>query len=97
MNEYLFISKKTNDKMTLRALNYALSKMSKEVGLSDHHRSSHMMRKTFAFQKYVAHKDDPYVLSTIQSVLNHSSERTTLKYLGIDNEVKRDLYLNDQL
>jgi len=97
MNNYLFVSKKTNGKMTVRALNYVMTNMSKNVGLNEHHSSSHVLRKTFAYQRYIAHKDDPYVLSTIQSVLNHSSEKTTLKYLGIDNEVKRDLYLNDEL
>lgn len=106
LNDYLFVSKKSHidedtgkltNQLTLRGLNHALEKMSKEVNLSAHHKSSHMMRKTWAYQKYEAHKDNPYVLNTIQDALNHSSEKTTLKYIGIDNEVKRDLYLNDQL
>lgn len=98
LNEYLFVSKKCpNGPLTVNGLNRVLTKMAKEVNIGEHHNSSHVLRKTFAYQKYVAHKNDPYVLSTIQSVLNHSSERTTLRYLGIDNEIKRDLYLNDQL
>ena len=98
LTDYLFTSKKCPNKpLTVNGLNRVLTKMAKEVNIGEHHNSSHVLRKTFAYQKYVAHKDDPYVLSTIQSVLNHSSEKTTLKYLGIDNEVKRDLYLNDEL
>jgi len=96
LDEYLFISKKTNDKMTVRALNYVLTKMAKDVGLSEHI-ASHSLRKTMGYQKLMKHKEDVYFISTIQEMYNHSSQKTTLRYLGINKKVKKDVYLNDQL
>lgn len=47
-----------------------------------YHRSTHFLRETFAYRFLQIHK------TTLQDILNHSSEKMTLKYCGIDKEKK---------
>ena len=106
LDEYLFVSKKyhkdkTTDMMvnniTPNGLYQALQKMKSEVELNEQHIGTHSLRKTFAYQRLMKHKDDPYYVATIQELLNHSNLKTTRKYLGIDQDVKRDVYMNDEI
>jgi integrase len=45
--------------------------------------NTHSLRKTFAYWFY---KENPSKLAYLQSVLNHSDETTTLRYIGIEEE-----------
>lgn len=54
--------------------------------------SSHSMRKTWAYSAYMQYKDDPYVLSTLQRALGHTSMLTTLRYIGIEDTDVARLY-----
>lgn len=50
---------------------------------------THTLRKTFAYHVYKAGAD----LSVLQSVLNHSSQRETLKYIGIVQDDIDNVYI----
>ena len=55
--------------------------------------STHTCRKTFARQVLETHKHDAEVLAMIQELLNHSSISTTHRYLGLTDELQRELYI----
>ena len=50
---------------------------------------THSMRKTFGYMLYNATNKN---IGLVQHVLNHSSERMTLRYIGIDHENVRAAY-----
>lgn len=54
---------------------------------------THSLRKTFAFHAYKAGAD----LAVLQSVLNHASQRETLRYIGIVQDDIDDVYLSINL
>jgi len=69
-----------------------ISDMGKELELGN--LGTHSMRKTFGYQIMQANKNDPYILATVSEMFNHSSEKITRRYIGLDDEVKRDIYMN---
>jgi len=50
---------------------------------------THTLRKTFGYHAYQSCVD----LALLQDLFNHSSERTTLKHIGITEEHKKAVYL----
>ncbi len=54
---------------------------------------THSCRKTFGYQYMMRNQHDAMALSTLQDMLNHSSQTATLHYIGLDDEV-RDLYFS---
>lgn len=63
-----------------------------EVGelLDINYLGTHTMRKTGAYRVYV---QSNYNIGLVMSLLNHSSEAMTLKYLGLD-QTSREQMLN---
>ena len=59
----------------------------------DGNMSTHTCRKTFARQVLEAHKHDAEVLAMIQELLNHSNISMTRRYLGLTDELQRELYI----
>ncbi|KRE31627.1 site-specific integrase [Paenibacillus sp. Soil522] len=51
---------------------------------------THTMRKTFG---YMAYKEG-YSIQKIQQILNHSSERITLRYIGITQDELDDIHIH---
>lgn len=88
LSEYVFKSQKGKnapiDKSSARKI---LNNMAIELNLP-YHCSTHFLRKTFAYWFLQIHKNDMSALATLQDILNHSSEKMTLKYCGIDKENK---------
>jgi len=111
-DDYLFGSRKTkrknvvsdienypdanNQPMTVKGLNDILIKTQEDLELNFKFRS-HSLRKTFGYQKFMAHRDDGMFLATLQKVYGHSSEAVTLRYIGIEAEEIADVYTNDVL
>lgn len=58
-----------------------------------YHCSTHFLRKTFAYWFLQVHKDNMSALATLQDILNHSSEKMTLKYCGIEKQ-RREKMIN---
>lgn len=82
-DHYLFPSRKGVDQPLNRQSLWAiLSEAGNTMGLE--HIGSHSMRKTFGYFLYK--KGTP--IEIIQDLLNHSSQRETLRYIGITQEDK---------
>ena len=52
--------------------------------------ASHSLRKTFAYTLYKASNKD---LTIVQDILGHSSQMETIRYIGLDREVKLNAML----
>ncbi|MBF8984914.1 tyrosine-type recombinase/integrase, partial [Lutibacter sp. B2] len=60
----------------------ALSKAGKKCGLDDI--GTHSLRKSFGYWHYQMYKD----VAVLQDIFNHSSPSVTLRYIGINQDVK---------
>jgi integrase len=58
-------------------------------GLGVQNFGTHSMRKTWGYWAYKASK---YNIALIMEMFNHSSQSITLRYIGINQEMKDDLY-----
>ena len=88
LNEYLFQSRKgKNQPLDKSSARKIFNNMAINLELP-YHCSTHFLRKTFAYWFLQIHKNDMSALATLQDILNHSSEKTTLKYCGIEKERK---------
>ena len=54
---------------------------------------THTLRKTFGYHAY----QNGYSLELLMSIFNHSSSSQTLRYIGITEEQKKDVYLKADL
>lgn len=81
--EYLFTSRKGGHISTHQAW-VIISTAGKKLGLE--HIGTHSMRKTFGYHAWKRTRNLPL----IQEALNHSSQRITMRYLGITEEIKND-------
>lgn len=53
---------------------------------------SHTLRKTFGYMHRTVHNTD---IPTLMEMFNHSSQKQTLAYLGIQPSEIRDAYLKE--
>ena len=91
LDEYVFKSQKGENKpIGISPARAIFNKMAKNLNLP-YHCSTHFLRKTFAYWFLQIHKNDMTALATLQDILNHSSERMTLKYCGIEKERKEQM------
>lgn len=88
----LFPSQKGGKAITRQHVHTILSSAAKSIGIKEAI-SSHSMRKTFGFQAY--EKGVP--VQKIQAILNHSSERETLRYIGITRDELDETYMDMDL
>jgi len=84
----LFGSRKGDKAITRQRAHEILSKAAKEVGIKEQI-STHSCRKTMGYQAYMAGVD----VTRIQSILNHSSPKETLRYIGITRDELDNVYL----
>jgi integrase len=83
LNDYVFYSRKGNNKPIQRAMAWRLIKKAADaVGVKDI--GTHSLRKTWAYHSYKAGTD----IVIIQDMLNHSSPSVTLRYIGITQDEK---------
>lgn len=89
-DDYLFPSRKGENKpITRQHAWYIINEAAKEVGIEEKI-GTHTLRKTFGYHAYKA----GYDLSIIQKLLNHSSPKETLRYIGITQDQLDDVYIN---
>lgn len=94
-NGYLFVSRKKKDgesqpistTQAYRILNDAAARANLTINFG-----THTMRKTWAYHAYNEGKGAD--LSLIMKALNHSSQRETLRYIGIEREDLDNVYMN---
>jgi len=81
-NDYLFQSQKGNNLPIKRMQAYRiLNKSAKNIGIDEI--GTHTLRKTFGYHYYKRHKN----VAWLQELFNHSSPSTTLRYIGVNQDV----------
>ena len=87
--DYIFKSRKQVYKSHISVTQaYRILKAGAEtVGIENF--GTHSLRKTWGYWTYKASK---YNIALIMSVFNHSSQQISLRYIGIDQESKDELY-----
>jgi len=85
-DDYLFGSKKGGAIGRVQAYR-VLKEAADSVGIE--HFGTHTMRKTWGYWTYKASK---YNIGLIMDMFNHSSQNVTLKYIGISQDQKDELY-----
>lgn len=91
---YLFPSRKGDKPITATQAWRILNAAAERAGLTINF-GTHTMRKTFAYHAYNDGKGADITL--LMRVLNHSSARETLRYIGIEQEAIDDVYINVNL
>jgi len=85
----LFASQKGCSAITRQHAWVILNDAAKHVGIKDKI-GTHTLRKSFGFALYEAGVD----ITRIQGLLNHSSPKETLRYIGITQTENDEIYLN---
>lgn len=81
-NDFLFPSR-TGDKAITRVQAYRiLNEVADKLGVEDI--GTHTLRKTFGYWHYKQHKD----IAILQDIFNHSAPSVTLRYIGINDDIK---------
>lgn len=103
-DDYLFSSRQKKDgqnKPISRQMAWNIvNKMGKAISEGRDkqlHLGTHSMRKTFGYQRVKANEDDPMIIAEVSDMYNHSSIKTTYRYLGLDTESKRELCVANEL
>lgn len=92
-NEYLFKSRKGDKALTKESCHRIIDTVTKELGIKGNY-GTHSLRKTFAYQLYMANSDKVMILEYLMKLLNHSSQSMTLRYIGLEKETLNDLVDN---
>ncbi|UUV23431.1 MULTISPECIES: tyrosine-type recombinase/integrase [Lysinibacillus] len=77
---YLFPSRKGDGHISTTQAYRIITKAGEMISRNDI--GTHTMRKTFGYTYYQATKD----VATLMEIFNHSSQKTTLRYIGITEE-----------
>jgi len=85
--DYFFRSRKGASHITTVQAYRALKEAANALKIEDF--GTHSLRKTWGYWTYKASK---YNIALIMDTFNHSSERITLRYIGITQESKDELY-----
>jgi len=88
--DHLFYSREGKNKPLTRVMMYnIINKACRNVGITDKI-GNHTLRKSWGYHFYKKTKD----IALIQDLLNHSSQRVTMRYIGINDDI-RDEALKD--
>ena len=91
MNDYLFKSRVGDGHITEKSLGRIVKDTAEEVGIPQNI-CSHSLRKTWAYTIWHNAKDKSKALVMLQQCLAHSDSMTTMRYIGILDEEKKDMY-----
>jgi integrase len=95
-DDYLFKSRK-GGRLTVQAAHKIIKGLLRELNIKGNY-GTHSLRKTWAYHVYINNaKNNPMILPTLQKMLNHSNQATTLRYIGITKEVISDVYNSNNL
>lgn len=88
-DNYLFHNQRDRNKsMSRQAVDKVIRQAGSMIGIT---LSAHSLRKTFG---YMAYKSKQYDLAELQFLFNHSSSKTTLRYIGVTQESINDKMKN---
>jgi integrase len=88
-NEYLIKSRQGNNRPIGRHMAYRiLREIAKKYKLKDI--GTHTLRKTFGYHMYLKNRN----IALLMTIFNHSSERITLRYIGLDQDAMDRAFMN---
>jgi len=87
----LFPSRKTGQPLKVPTLNNLVKSWCQQAGLKGNF-GSHTLRKTFGYIHRTVHQTD---IATLMVMFNHSNQRQTLDYLGIQPSEVKEAYLKE--
>lgn len=90
-DDFLFQSRKGRGALCVSYLNSLVKAWCREVNLKGNY-GSHTLRKTFGYVHRTVFNTD---LPTLMQMFNHSSQKQTLSYLGIQPSEIKDAYLRE--
>ena len=96
LDGYLFKSRKGDNPITERGLWKIVVDVAEDAEI-DKNVGSHSLRKTWARNIYDNAKDKSEALVMLQECLRHSDSLTTLRYISIMDEEKKDMYESVEL
>jgi integrase len=96
LDNYLFKSRKGNNPITEKGLWKIIVDVAEDAGI-EKNVGSHSLRKTWARSIYDEAKDKSEALVMLQECLRHSDSLTTLRYIAIMDEEKKDMYESIEL
>lgn len=96
LNNYLFKSRKGDNPITERGLWKIIVDVASDAGI-EKNVGSHSLRKTWARNIYDNAEDKGEALVMLQECLRHSDSLTTLRYIAIMDEEKKDMYESIEL
>jgi integrase len=94
LDNYLFRNlrlKHSNEPLTSTMIHIILKGIKNDLNLNMRV-ATHTLRKTFCYHQMVMSNNDPRKLMLLSKMLNHSSVRQTLEYIGITEEEIEDAY-----
>ena len=94
--EYLFKSRKGNGHLTEIAIGRIVKDTAKMANITKNV-CSHSLRKTWAFNIWHNAQDKSKALVMLQQCLAHSDSMTTMRYIGILDSEKKDMYESIEL
>ncbi len=89
--DYLFQSRKSRGKLSTPTLNAMVKSWCKDIRLKIN-AGSHTLRRTAGYQHRVQFNTD---VPTLMVMFNHSTQRQTLSYLGIQEQDVQDAYMKE--
>lgn len=92
-NDWLFKSRKYGTPLTKQSAHRIINQTMADCGIVGHW-GTHTLRKTFAYQLYMANAEQPMILEYLMKLLNHSSQQITLAYMGIEQQQLNNLVEN---
>lgn len=95
-NDYVFKSREGDSYITEVTLGRIIKTAAKEAKI-DKNIASHSLRKTWAFNIWHNASDKSRALVMLQQCLAHSDSMTTMRYIGILDEEKKDMYESIEL
>ena len=96
LDNYLFKSRKGDNPITERGLWKIIVDVAADAGV-EKNVGSHSLRKTWARSIYDNAEDKSDALVMLQECLRHSDSLTTLRYIAIMDEEKKDMYKSIEL
>ena len=96
LNGYLFKSRKGDNPITEKGLWKIIVDVAMDADI-EKNVGSHSLRKTWARNIYDNAKDKSGALVMLQECLRHSDSLTTLRYISIMDEEKKDMYESIEL
>lgn len=96
LNGYLFKSRKGDNPITERGLWKIIVDVAADADI-EKNVGSHSLRKTWARNIYDNAEDKSEALVMLQECLRHSDSLTTLRYISIMDEEKKDMYESIEL